>query len=124
MRYFGQKVRTGSRGGLYIAKNTKKRYLTQLQKDMIIFPKQFKAQTSSLPQQIVDLIMEYKSQLDAPKAHTFFLLLSPLERDVVIHYLTTQTHNICCHHIYEYVVSNTWMPKRIRQKATRCAFNY
>ena len=125
MRYFGERVRRGKRGGLYMKRDNTKRYLRQHEKDMIITPREVKYNTP-FPKCILAIIFEYKAQLDAPKAATFFLLLSRVEREYMVHnfFEFGERERICCSEFYKYAQDSIFVSKRIERKLRRSALNY
>ena len=125
MRYFGQEVRRGKRGGLYVNRNNSKRYLRQHEKDLVITPEKLKYRTP-FPAPILRIILEYKAQLEAPKEATFFLLLSRMEREFIVHsfFEFGEMERICCHELYKYAKEGIFVPKRIEKKLVRSALHY
>ena len=125
MRYFGQIVRKGKRGGLYVQGKKARRYLRQHEKDLIIRPKKIQYRTP-FPPPVLDIILDYKAQLEAPKEATFFLLLSRMEREFVVHsfFEFGEMDSICCHELYKYVRDSIFVPKRIERKLRRSALHY
>ena len=125
MRFFGEHVRKGKRGGLYVERKNSRRYLRQHEKDLIITPKKLNYRTI-FPAAVLDIIMDYKAQLEAPKEATFFLMLSRMEREFVVHsfFEFGEMDSICCHELYRYVRDSIFVPKRIERKLERSALHY
>ena len=125
MRFFGQRVCTGKRGGLYVQNKKTKRYLRGHERDLIIIPKRLQYKTP-FPEEVLDIIMDYKAQLDAPKETTFFLMLSRLEREFIVHSFFEERNldSVCCHKLFKYAQDSIFVSKRIEAKLKRSALHY
>lgn len=125
MRYFGQKVCTGKRGGLYVQNENSKRYLRRRERDLVIIPRELNY-TTVFPKDVLAIIMDYKAQLDAPKETTFFLMLSRMEREFIVHsfFEDRNLDSVSCHKLFKYAQDSIFVSKRIEAKLKRSALHY
>ena len=126
-RVYGRDVFSGKRGGIFYRNANKRIYLNEHDRLLMMEGnKHKKLELKQLPNELTDIINDYKQQLDAERyrSQIFVMLCTRLERlKVVGHFLCFHSpHDL--HNLYKFVQHSYSPSSRIYRKALMASMHW